>query len=72
MGFLFHRGKNTTSRADMIADFQINTASYGEVVPEILGTTRVSGILSIMKISQLMSIKLLHAQAKAAAQSIQI
>nr|DAK49649.1 MAG TPA: tail protein [Caudoviricetes sp.] len=43
MGFLFHRGKNTTSRADMIADFQINTASYGEVVPEILGTTRVSG-----------------------------
>lgn len=43
MGFLFHRGKNTTSRADMIADFQINTASYGEVVPAILGTTRVSG-----------------------------
>ena len=42
MGFLF-RGKRTTSRADMIADFQINTASYGEVVPEILGTTRVSG-----------------------------
>lgn len=42
MGFLF-RGKSTTSRADMIADFQINTASYGEVVPEILGTTRVSG-----------------------------
>lgn len=43
MGFLFARGKNTTSRADLIADFQINTASYGEVVPEILGTTRVSG-----------------------------
>lgn len=43
MGFLFGRGKNTTNRADMIADFQINTASYGEVVPEILGTTRVSG-----------------------------
>ena len=42
MGFLF-RGKSTTSRADMIAGFQINTASYGEVVPEILGTTRVSG-----------------------------
>lgn len=42
MGFLF-RGKSTTSQADMIADFQINTASYGEVVPEILGTTRVSG-----------------------------
>ena len=43
MGFLFSRGRNTTKRADMIADFQINTASYGEVVPEILGTTRVSG-----------------------------
>lgn len=42
MGFLF-KGKSTTSRADMIADFQINTASYGEVIPEILGTTRVSG-----------------------------
>lgn len=42
MGFLF-KGKSTISRADMIADFQINTASYGEVVPEILGTTRVSG-----------------------------
>ncbi len=27
----------------MIADFQINTASYGEVVPEVLGTTRLSG-----------------------------
>ena len=27
----------------MIADFQINTASYGEVVPEILGTTRIAG-----------------------------
>lgn len=43
MGFLFSRGRNTTNRADIIADFQINTASYGEVVPEILGTTRVSG-----------------------------
>lgn len=43
MGFLFNRGKNTTNRADMIADFQINSASYGEVVPEVLGTTRLSG-----------------------------
>ncbi|MDY6225017.1 phage tail protein [Veillonella caviae] len=42
MGF-FSRGRNTTNRADLIGDFQINTASYGEVVPEILGTTRVSG-----------------------------
>lgn len=43
MGFLFSRGRNTTNRADMIADFMINTASYGEVVPEVLGTTRLSG-----------------------------
>lgn len=43
MGFLFSRGHNTTNRADMIGDFQINTASYGEVVPEVLGTTRLSG-----------------------------
>lgn len=43
MGFLFRRGGNTTNRADMIGDFQINTASYGEVVPEILGTTRING-----------------------------
>lgn len=43
MGFLFNRGKNTTNRAYMIADFQINSASYGEVVPEVLGTTRLSG-----------------------------
>lgn len=42
MGFLFG-GKGTTTRAEKIGDFQINTASYGEVVPEILGTTRVSG-----------------------------
>ena len=43
MGFLFNRGRNTTNRADMISDFMINTASYGEVVPEVLGTTRLSG-----------------------------
>lgn len=43
MGFLFSRGHNTTNRADMIGDFQINTAAYGEVVPEVLGTTRLSG-----------------------------
>lgn len=42
MGFLF-KGRNTTNRADMISDFMINTASYGEVVPEVLGTTRLSG-----------------------------
>lgn len=43
MGFLFGGGKSTTTRADKIGDFQINSASYGEVVPDILGTTRVSG-----------------------------
>lgn len=43
MGFLFNRGRNTTNRADMIGDFQINSAAYGEVVPEVLGTTRLSG-----------------------------
>lgn len=43
MGFLFNRGRNTTNRADMISDFMINTASYGEVVPEVLGTTRLNG-----------------------------
>jgi len=43
MGFLFNRGRNTTNRADIISDFMINTASYGEVVPEVLGTTRLSG-----------------------------
>lgn len=42
MGFLFG-GKSTTTRADKLGDFQINSASYGEVVPDILGTTRVSG-----------------------------
>lgn len=42
MGFLFG-GKGTTTRADKLGDFQINSASYGEVVPDILGTTRVSG-----------------------------
>lgn len=42
MGFLFHR-HSSTSRAEKIGDFQINTASYGEVVPEVLGTSRVSG-----------------------------
>ena len=42
MGFLFKKN-NTTNRADIIGDFQINSASYGETVPEVLGTTRVSG-----------------------------
>ena len=65
MGFLFGKGKNTTNRADMIADFQINTASYGEVVPEILGTTRVSG--NIIDYEDFTA----HEQVKAAARNIQ-
>lgn len=43
MGFLFMRGRNVTTRADRIGDFQINSASYGETVPVVLGTTRLSG-----------------------------
>lgn len=43
MGGLFGRGGGITTRADRISDFQINSASYGEVVPVVLGTTRLSG-----------------------------
>lgn len=32
-----------TTRADKINEFTVNTAEYGSTVPEILGTTRVSG-----------------------------
>ena len=32
-----------TSRADKISDFQINSATYGATVPQVLGTTRISG-----------------------------
>lgn len=42
MGFLFG-GHTTTTRADKISDFIVATAEYGASVPEILGTTRVSG-----------------------------
>ncbi len=40
---LFGGGGETIIRGEKIGDFQINTASYGEVVPDILGTTRVAG-----------------------------
>lgn len=43
MGGLFGGGHSVVNRADMIGEFQINTASYGEIVPEVLGTTRLSG-----------------------------
>lgn len=39
----FLKGRNTVTRADKIADFMVNTAEYGATVPEILGTTRISG-----------------------------
>ena len=37
------RGHTTTIRANKIADFTVSTAEYGATVPEILGTTRISG-----------------------------
>lgn len=44
---LFGRGRTTTieNRADKISEFTVNTAEYGTVVPEVLGTTRLSGNL---------------------------
>ncbi len=39
----FFRGHTTTIRANKIADFTVSTAEYGAAVPEILGTTRISG-----------------------------
>lgn len=37
------RGHTTTIRGNKISDFTVGTAEYGATVPEILGTTRVSG-----------------------------
>ena len=70
MGFLFSRGHNTTNRADMIGDFQINTASYGEVVPEVLGTTRLSGNIIYYDDFTPMNTKPQHELARVVAQSI--
>lgn len=42
MGF-FGGGHNTTTRADKISNFTVNTAEYGAAVMEVLGTTRISG-----------------------------
>ncbi|WP_288907336.1 phage tail protein [uncultured Megasphaera sp.] len=39
----FFRGHTTTIRGNKISDFTVSTAEYGAPVPEILGTTRVSG-----------------------------
>ena len=43
MGGIFSRGQNTVTEADRISEFQINQATYGNVVPIIFGTTRVAG-----------------------------
>lgn len=41
MGFFGRH--NTVTRADKISEFTVNTAEYGTAVPEVLGTTRLSG-----------------------------
>jgi hypothetical protein len=42
MGGLFKTRKTSTT-ADKLSDFKINSASYGESVPVVLGTTKISG-----------------------------
>lgn len=42
MGGLF-KTKTVSTTAEKLSDFQINSASYGESVPVIFGTTRISG-----------------------------
>lgn len=39
----FFHGKTTTTRANKISEFTVNTAEYGAVVPEIIGTVRTAG-----------------------------
>lgn len=36
-------GSDVVNRADKVANIQVNTAEYGSTVPEILGTTKISG-----------------------------
>lgn len=38
----FFRGRTTTTRANKISEFTVNTAEYGAVVPEIIGTVRTA------------------------------
>ena len=40
---LFGSHQNIVTRADKISEFTVNTAEYGACVPEVLGTTRLSG-----------------------------
>lgn len=42
MGGIF-KTKTVSTTAEKLSDFQINSASYGESVPVIFGTTRISG-----------------------------
>lgn len=39
----FFRGRTTTTRANKISEFTVNTAEYGAIVPEIIGTVRTAG-----------------------------
>ena len=39
----FFRGRTTTTKANKISEFTVNTAEYGAVVPEIIGTVRTAG-----------------------------
>lgn len=39
----FFRGRTTTTRANKISEFTVNTADYGAIVPEIIGTVRTAG-----------------------------
>ena len=39
----FFRGHTTYTRAEKISEFTVNTAEYGTAVPEVIGTTRLSG-----------------------------
>lgn len=39
----FFRGRTTTTRANKISEFTVNTAEYGAVVLEIIGTVRTAG-----------------------------
>ena len=41
MGFFGRH--NIVTRADKISEFTVNTAEYGSAVPEVIGTTRISG-----------------------------
>lgn len=42
IGSLFG-GRHSSTRANKISGFSVSTAKYGEIVPEILGTTRIAG-----------------------------